>query len=63
AHILKTSYATFEVVSPLEPQLLRQRIFTFASLVTPSPQGAIASSRLVTSGLVGASKKIPNSNR
>jgi len=42
AHILKTSYATFEVVSPLEPQLLRQRVFTAASLVTPSPQGAIA---------------------
>jgi len=42
AHILKTSYATFEVVSPLEPQLLRQRVFAAASSMAPSPQGAIA---------------------
>jgi len=42
AHILKTSYSTFEVVSPLEPQLLRQRVFSAAREIPPSPQGAIA---------------------
>lgn len=31
AYILKSSFCTFEVVSPLEPQMLRERVFSLAS--------------------------------
>ena len=31
AHILKSSFSTFEIVSPLEPQTLRQKVFTEAA--------------------------------
>ena len=31
AYILKSSFSTFEVVSPLEPQMLRERVFSLAA--------------------------------
>lgn len=31
AHLLLNRFATFEIISPLEPQMLRQRVFTHAS--------------------------------
>ncbi|MEH2012207.1 DUF790 family protein [Nostoc sp.] len=31
AYILKSSFCTFEVISPLEPQMLRERVFSLAS--------------------------------
>lgn len=31
AYILKSSFGTFEVVSPLEPQMLRERVFSLAA--------------------------------
>ncbi|MCC5616223.1 DUF790 family protein [Nostoc sp. CHAB 5836] len=31
AYILKSSFCTFEVVSPLEPQMLRERVFSLAA--------------------------------
>ncbi|WP_017303441.1 DUF790 family protein [Spirulina subsalsa] len=37
AHLLKNSFSTFEIVSPLEPQLLRQRVFTEAAKTPPLP--------------------------
>lgn len=37
AHILKSSFSTFEVVSPLEPALLRERVFAIARQTVPSP--------------------------
>jgi predicted nuclease of restriction endonuclease-like RecB superfamily len=36
AHILKTSFCTFEIVSPLEPPLLRQRVFALSAQSVPS---------------------------
>ncbi|HEY9675450.1 MAG TPA: DUF790 family protein [Waterburya sp.] len=42
AHILKSSFCTFEVVSPLEPKELRQRVFTLAAKSVPSPQASEA---------------------
>jgi predicted nuclease of restriction endonuclease-like RecB superfamily len=42
AHILKSSFCTFEVVSPLEPKELRQRVFTLAAQAVPSPQASEA---------------------
>jgi uncharacterized protein len=36
AHILKSSFCTFEVVSPLEPQMLRERVFAMAAKSPPS---------------------------
>jgi uncharacterized protein len=38
AHILKSSFSTFEIISPLEPPLLRQRVFALAATSIPSPQ-------------------------
>jgi hypothetical protein len=42
AHILKSSFCTFEVVSPLEPKQLRQRVFTLAAQAVPSHQASEA---------------------
>ncbi len=38
AYILKSSFCTFEVVSPLEPQMLRERVFALSASSVPSPQ-------------------------
>ena len=38
AHILRSSFCTFEIVSPLEPQQLRQRTFAMAAQAVPSLQ-------------------------
>ncbi|MEM9808734.1 MAG: DUF790 family protein, partial [Cyanobacteria bacterium P01_D01_bin.56] len=40
AHILRSSFSTFEIVSPLEPQELRQRVFALAAATVPSPDAA-----------------------
>lgn len=42
AHILKSSFCTFEIVSPLEPKELRQRVFTQAAKASPSRQATQA---------------------
>lgn len=46
AHILRTSFSTFDMVSPLEPGELRQRVFALAAEAVPSP--ATASGHLAT---------------
>ncbi|MGQ4806753.1 hypothetical protein NKDENANG_00088 [Candidatus Entotheonellaceae bacterium PAL068K] len=38
AHLLSRVFSTFEVISPLEPALLRCRVFTLAARSVPSPQ-------------------------
>lgn len=38
AHLLRSSFCKFEVISPLEPQELRQRVFTLAAATVPSRQ-------------------------
>ncbi|MBE9126210.1 MULTISPECIES: DUF790 family protein [unclassified Coleofasciculus] len=35
AHILKSNFSTFEIVSPLEPKELRQRVFTLSAKSLP----------------------------
>ncbi len=40
AHLLKSSFSTFEIVSPLDPQLLRQRVFALAAQAAPLPSMA-----------------------
>ena len=42
AHILRSSFSTFEPVSPLDPPMLRERAFALASQSAPSPEAAIA---------------------
>ncbi|MEM9276389.1 MAG: DUF790 family protein [Cyanobacteria bacterium P01_F01_bin.143] len=37
AHILRSSFSTFEIVSPLEPPELRKKVFTEAAKTTPIP--------------------------
>jgi len=37
AHILRSSCCEFEVVSPLEPQLLRERVFALSAQSVPNP--------------------------
>ncbi|OKH34065.1 hypothetical protein NIES2119_21425 [[Phormidium ambiguum] IAM M-71] len=44
AHLLKSSFSTFEIVSPLEPQELRQRVFTLSAQSIPNP---LASQRVL----------------
>jgi hypothetical protein len=36
AHILRSSFSEFDIVSPLEPQQLRQRVFSLAAQTVPS---------------------------
>jgi len=38
AHLLYSAYSTFEVISPLEPKMLRQRIFALSAQGVPSSQ-------------------------
>jgi uncharacterized protein len=38
AHLLKSAHSTFEVISPLEPEQLRQRVFALSAQTVPSPQ-------------------------
>lgn len=38
SHLLKNSFSTFEIISPLEPQLLRQRVFAQAAQTVTVPQ-------------------------
>ncbi|MBD1916706.1 MULTISPECIES: DUF790 family protein [Cyanophyceae] len=42
AHILRNSFATFDVVSPLEPIELRRRVFALSAQSIPSPTAAEA---------------------
>ena len=42
AHILRSSFCEFEVVSPLEPQMLRERVFALSAQSVPSSQHSIA---------------------
>ncbi len=37
AHLLKNHFSTFEIISPLEPQQLRQRVFANAATAVPIP--------------------------
>jgi uncharacterized protein len=41
AHILKSSFCTFEVVSPLEPPMLRERVFAVAANAVTSRESTI----------------------
>jgi predicted nuclease of restriction endonuclease-like RecB superfamily len=38
AHLLKNSFSTFEIISPIDPQLLRRRVFSEAAAAVPLPQ-------------------------
>ncbi|MBR8829208.1 MAG: DUF790 family protein [Gomphosphaeria aponina SAG 52.96 = DSM 107014] len=38
AHLLKNSCSTFEIISPLDPELLRKQVFTEAANSLPIPQ-------------------------
>ncbi len=38
AHLLRNSFSTFEIISPLEPQILRQRVFSEAARVATLPR-------------------------
>lgn len=44
AHLLKGTFSNFEIVSPLEPQELRQRVFTLSAQSIPNP---LASQRVL----------------
>lgn len=42
AHLLKNHFSTFEIVSPLEPQQLRQKVFSRAAESLPIPQNRLS---------------------
>ncbi|MDX2213189.1 MAG: DUF790 family protein [Oculatellaceae cyanobacterium bins.114] len=46
AHLLRANFSTFEVVSPLDPQQLRERVFAIAAQTVALPQ--LASTTLAT---------------
>jgi uncharacterized protein len=46
AHLLRANFSTFEIVSPLDPQQLRERVFALSAQAAPLPQ--IATATLVT---------------
>jgi predicted nuclease of restriction endonuclease-like RecB superfamily len=51
AHILKSSFCTFEIVSPLEPPLLRQRVFALSAQSIPSSQASETTLETLSSAL------------
>src|SRR5919108_4063404 len=42
ASLLSSDYSTFEIMSPLDPVLLRQRVFALSARSVPSPQASHA---------------------
>jgi predicted nuclease of restriction endonuclease-like RecB superfamily len=42
SHLLSTAYCTFEMIAPLEPSLLRQRVFELSASTIPSPQSTVS---------------------
>ncbi|PPT09704.1 associated with DNA helicase - Rad25 like protein [Geitlerinema sp. FC II] len=49
AHLLKSKCCTFEIVSPLDPPQLRQRVFALSAQTVPSRQSAVTTlDRLAT---------------
>ncbi|MEM1241777.1 MAG: DUF790 family protein [Cyanobacteria bacterium P01_H01_bin.26] len=57
AHILRSSFSTFDIISPLEPQDLRQRVFALAAASAPSPKAARQHLELLASQLTQALDK------
>ena len=53
AHILKNSFATFEIISPLEPPKLRQLVFAQAARVTPIPHHRSSTLTAIADSLSG----------
>jgi uncharacterized protein len=51
AHLLESAFSTFEVVSPLEPAALRQRIFALSAPSVPSPRQSLATLTAVADAL------------
>ncbi len=51
AHILTNSFSTFETVSPLEPPILRERVFAHAAAALPAPHNARATFEYVAYAL------------
>jgi len=51
AHLLKNTFATFEIISPLEPQLLRQRVFASAAKITTIPENRDRTLEIIASSL------------
>ena len=51
AHLLKNSFSSFEIISPLEPQLLRQRVFAQASTIPTIPENRNKTLETIASSL------------
>jgi predicted nuclease of restriction endonuclease-like RecB superfamily len=51
AHLLKNHFSTFAIRSPLEPQQLRERVFTYASQSAPLPVRCVLTLEKVASQL------------
>ena len=51
AHLLSSSFSEFETVSPLEPPMLRERVFAASALVVASSQSTISTLQSVADQL------------
>lgn len=47
AHLLARNFSTFEVRSPMEPELLRERLFSHAAAGVPGPENSVLALRAV----------------
>jgi len=50
-HLLKNSFSTFEIISPIEPELLRQQVFAAAANAVPIPQNRSKILEIIASSL------------
>jgi predicted nuclease of restriction endonuclease-like RecB superfamily len=51
AHLLKNHFTTFEICSPLEPQQLREKVFSYASQTAPLPEQCLSTLEKLASQL------------
>jgi predicted nuclease of restriction endonuclease-like RecB superfamily len=51
AHLLTSAYSTLEVMSPLDPVMLRQRVFALAAHGAPSPHATTATLKALSDAL------------
>lgn len=58
AHLLRNSFSTFEIISPLEPQILRKRVFVTAAKTATLPHNRSQTIEAVAHTLTGELNRI-----
>ncbi|WP_036485841.1 DUF790 family protein [Myxosarcina sp. GI1] len=58
AHLLRNSFSTFEIISPLEPQILRKQVFSEAAKTATLPRNRSQTIETIAHTLTGELKRI-----